>query len=161
MEAICSSYIRAQISCLNKKLKYSSEDHQKGSDLLFEQKSEVLLWGASSSRETVPVDSISVGEVSIPFSNVVKTLGVTFDDELSWNCMSQPLSDLVCLCIVAFSPTSDLWVKSVHTSPAKLQAALLSHWFCQSMITVMAFCRDCPKSRLNFYRQCKMLLQEL
>ena len=33
--------------------------------------------------------------------------------------------------------------------------------FCQSLTTVMAFCRDCPKSRLNVYRKCKMLLQEL
>ena len=68
--------------------------------------------------------------------------------------MSQPLSDLV------FS-TSDLWVKSVHTSPTKLQAALLSVWFCQSLTTAIAFCRDCPKNRLNVYRQCKILLQEL
>ena len=53
------------------------------------------------------------------------------------------------------------WVKSVHTSPTKLQAALLSVWFCQSLTTAIAFCRDCPKNRLNVYRQCKMLLQEL
>ena len=71
-----------------------------------------------------------------------------------WNNMSQPLSDLV------FS-TSDLWVKSIHTSPTKLQAALLSVWFCKSLTTAIAFCSDCPKSRLNVYRQCKMLLQEL
>ena len=43
----------------------------------------------------------------------------------------------------------------------KLQAALLSVWFCQSLTTAIAFCRDCPRNRLNVYRQCKMLLQEL
>ena len=46
---------------------------------LNEQKTEVLLCGPSSRRETVPVDCLSVGEVSIPFSNVVKTLAVTLD----------------------------------------------------------------------------------
>ena len=50
---------------------------------LNEQKTEVLLCGPSSRRETVPVDCLSVGEASIPFSNVVKTLGVTLDAELS------------------------------------------------------------------------------
>ena len=64
-------------------------------------------------------------------------------------------------CQILFFSTSDLWVKSVHTSPTKLQAALLSVWFCQSLTTAIAFCRDCPKNRLNVYRQCKMLLQEL
>ena len=53
------------------------------------------------------------------------------------------------------------YIKSVHTSPTKLQAALLSVWFCQSLTTAIAFCLDCPKNRLNVYRQCKMLLQEL
>ena len=33
--------------------------------------------------------------------------------------------------------------------------------FCQVLTTAMAFCRDCPPNRLNVYRQCKMLLQEL
>jgi len=46
-------------------------------------KTEVFLCGPSSRRETVPVDCLSVGEASIPFSNVVKTLGVTLDAELS------------------------------------------------------------------------------
>ena len=50
---------------------------------LNEQKTEVLLCGPSSRRETVPVDSLSVSEASILFSNVVKTLGVTLDAELS------------------------------------------------------------------------------
>ena len=69
--------------------------------------------------------------------------------------MSQPLSDLV------FS-TSDLWVKSVHTSPTKLQAALLSVWF---SVSKLDYCNSLlsglPRNRLNVYRQCKMLLQEL
>ena len=67
-----------------------------------------------------------------------------------WNNISQLLSDLV------FS-TSDLWVKSVHTSPTKLQAV----WFCQSLTTTVTFSQECPQNRLNIYRQCKMLLQEL
>ena len=50
---------------------------------LNEQKTEVLLCGPSSRRETVPVDCLSVGEASIPFSNIVKTLRVTLDAELS------------------------------------------------------------------------------
>ena len=60
-----------------------------------------------------------------------------------------------------FFSTSHLWVKSIQTSPAKLQAALLSVWFCQSLTTAMAFCLDCHKNRLNIDRQCKMLLREL
>jgi len=41
---------------------------------LSEQKTEVILCGPSSRSEAVPVDRLSVGEASIPFSNVVKTL---------------------------------------------------------------------------------------
>ena len=48
-----------------------------------------------SRRETVPVDCLSVGEASIPFSNVVKTLGVTLDAELS---MEQHVSAVVRSC---------------------------------------------------------------
>ena len=63
---------------------------------LNEQKTEVLLCGPSSRRETVPVDCLLVGrEASIPFSNVVKTLGVTLDAELS---MEQHVSDVVRSC---------------------------------------------------------------
>ena len=62
---------------------------------LSEQKTEVLLCGPSSRRETVPVDCLSVGEASIPFSNVVKTLGVTLDAELS---MEQHVSAVVRSC---------------------------------------------------------------
>ena len=59
---------------------------------LNEQKTEVLLCGPSSRTETVSVDCLSVGEASIPFSNVVKTLGVTLDAELS---MEQHVSAVV------------------------------------------------------------------
>ena len=62
---------------------------------LNEQKTEVLLCGPSSRRETVPVDCLSVGEASIPFSNVVKTLGVTLDAELS---MERHVSSVVRSC---------------------------------------------------------------
>ena len=62
---------------------------------LNEQKTEVLLCGPSSRRETVPVDCLSVGEASIPFSNVVKTLAVTLDAELS---MEQHVSAVVRTC---------------------------------------------------------------
>ena len=44
---------------------------------LNEQKTEVLHCGPPSRRESVPDDSLSVGEASIPFSSVVKTLAVT------------------------------------------------------------------------------------
>ena len=49
---------------------------------LNEQKTEVLLCGPPSS---VPVDSLLVGEASIPFSSVVKTLRVTLDAALSFD----------------------------------------------------------------------------
>ena len=62
---------------------------------LNEQKTEVLLCGPSSRRETVPVDCLSVGEESTPFSNVVKTLGVTLVAELS---MEQHVSAVVRSC---------------------------------------------------------------
>ena len=34
---------------------------------------------------SVPVDSLLVGETSIPFSIVVKTLGITLDDDFSFD----------------------------------------------------------------------------
>ena len=37
---------------------------------LNEQKTEVLLYGPPTRRESVPVDSLSIGEASIPFSSV-------------------------------------------------------------------------------------------
>ena len=63
---------------------------------LKEQNTEVLLCGPSSRRETVRVDCLSVGEASVPFSNVVKTLGVTLDAELS---MEQHVSAVVRSCL--------------------------------------------------------------
>ena len=50
-----------------------------------DQKTEVLLLGPPSKRESVPVDSLLVGEASISFSSVVKTLGVTLDAALSFD----------------------------------------------------------------------------
>ena len=52
---------------------------------LNEQKTEVLPCGSPSRRESVLVDSLLVGEASIPFSIVVKTLGVTLDAALSFD----------------------------------------------------------------------------
>ena len=49
---------------------------------LNEQKAEVLLCGPPSRRESVPVESLLVGEASIPFLSVVKTLGVTLDAQV-------------------------------------------------------------------------------
>ena len=62
---------------------------------LSEQKTEVFLCGPSVRRESVPVDCLLVGEASIPFSNVMKTLGVTLDTELS---MEQHVSAVVRSC---------------------------------------------------------------
>ena len=50
-----------------------------------EQKTEVLLCGPPSRRESVPVGSFLVDEASILFSSVVKTLGVTLDAALSFD----------------------------------------------------------------------------
>ena len=52
---------------------------------LNEQKTEVLLCRPPLRRESVPVDSLLVGEASIPFSSVVKTLRVTLDAALSFD----------------------------------------------------------------------------
>ena len=52
---------------------------------LNEQKTEVLLCRPPSRRESVPVGSLLVGKTSIPFYNVVKTLGVTLDAALSFD----------------------------------------------------------------------------
>ena len=57
---------------------------------LNEQKTEVLLCGPSSRRETVPAGCFSVGKESILFSNVVKHFGATPDAELS---MEQHIND--------------------------------------------------------------------
>ena len=44
---------------------------------LNEQKTEIRLYGPPSRRESSPFDSLSIGKASIPFFNVVKTLGET------------------------------------------------------------------------------------
>jgi hypothetical protein len=51
---------------------------------LNEDKTEVLLCGPPCRRESVPVDSLSVAGTTIPFSDVVKTLGVYFDADLNF-----------------------------------------------------------------------------
>ena len=68
--------------------------------------------------------------------------------------VSQPLSGPA-------SFVSDLWTKSVHTSLAKPQTVLLSHWFCQSWIFVIVFLLACSKHKSNIYRQHKMQQLEL
>ena len=62
---------------------------------LNKQKTDVLLCGSPSRRESVPVDSLLVGEASIPFSSVVKTPGVTLDVALS---LDQHVSAVVRSC---------------------------------------------------------------
>ena len=52
---------------------------------LNDQKTEVLLCGPESRRKGVPVDSLSVGDACIPFSDAVKTLGVFLDSDLSFD----------------------------------------------------------------------------
>ena len=52
---------------------------------LNEWKTEVLLCRPRYRRESVPVDSLMVGKASIPFTRLVKPLGVTFDAALSFD----------------------------------------------------------------------------
>ena len=113
-ESALSALINVESCCRQIKI-WMTENKLK----LNEQKTEVLICGSSSRRKTVPVDCLSVGEASIPFSNVVKTLGVTLDAELS---MEQHISAVVRSCFFHIRSL----VKSVRTSPTKLQAALLS-----------------------------------
>ena len=51
---------------------------------LNEDKTEVLLCGPPRRRECVPADSLCVGGSTVQFSDVVKTLGVYFDSDLSF-----------------------------------------------------------------------------
>jgi len=62
---------------------------------LNEQKTEVLVCGPPARRALVPVSSLSVGDASIPFASVVKTLGVFFDADL---CLEQHVSHIVRTC---------------------------------------------------------------
>ena len=103
------------------------------------QKTELLLFGPLFRRESVPVDCLAVGEASVTFSNAVNTLGVTLDAELTFDLS------------VVRSCFFHVWSlrKSVHISLSKLhvQAALLVHWFCQSLTTVViAFLLVCPNT---------------
>ena len=75
------------------------------------KKTKVLVCGPPTRRETVPVDSLSTGEASIPFSRVVETPGVTFDFDADLS-FEQQVSSLVRFC---FS----------HTSLAMQQTVLL------------------------------------
>ena len=74
---------------------------------LNEQKTEVLLLGPPSKRESVPVDSLLVGETSIPFSIVVKTLGVTLDADFSFD---QHVSAVVRSCFFHVRSLSSLFI---------------------------------------------------
>ena len=115
---------------------------------------EVFLCRPSSRRETVPVHCLSVGEASISFSNVVKTLAVTLDAELF---MEQHVSAVVRSCF--FLIRSMIKVRPYITYKAASSIAACLFVFGQILTTAMAFCLDCPRNRLNVYRQCKMLLQ--
>ena len=84
--------------------------------MLYEDKTEVLLCGPPSRRESLKLDedetdvlpsdqsgrtptfssnTISIGGTSIPFSNTIKTLGVYFDSDLSFE---QQVSSIVKSC---------------------------------------------------------------
>ena len=68
---------------------------------LNDQKIEVLLCGPPARRDKVPVDCLPVGDTSISFSRVVKTLGlgVLLDYDLSFNDHISPIVR-ACLCHV-------------------------------------------------------------
>ena len=121
---------------------------------LNEQKTEVLLCGPSSRRETVPVDRLSVGEVSIPFSNVVKTLGVTLDAEFY---MEQHVSAVVRSCFFHIRSLSKVRPYITYKAASSIAVCLILSKldYCNSLLSGL------PQNRLNVYRQCKMLLQEL
>ena len=63
--------------------------------MLNEQKAEIPLCGPPTRRESVPVDSLSIDEAFILFSNVAETLGVTFDSGLYFH---QHVSSVVRSC---------------------------------------------------------------
>ena len=101
---------------------------------LNEQKTEVLLCGPSSRRETVPVDCLSVGEASIPFSNVVKTLGVTLDAELS---MEQHVSAVVRSCFFHIRSLSKVrpYITYKAASSIAVCLILLKLDYCNSLLS--------------------------
>lgn len=64
---------------------------------LKEQKTEALLCGLPSRRESNPVDCLAVGEASILFCNIVKTQGVHLDADLSFDQhVSSVVRSMIC-----------------------------------------------------------------
>ena len=84
-----------------------------------EQKTEIFLCRPPSRGGSVPVDSLLVGEASIPFSSVVKTLGVTLDVALSFD---QHVSVVVRSCL--FHVRSLSKVRSYLTRKAAISIAV-------------------------------------
>ena len=99
---------------------------------LTEQKTEVLC-GPSSRRETVP-DCLSVGEASIPFSNVVKTLGVTLDAELS---MEQHVSAVVRSCFFHIGSLSKVRPHITYKAASSIAVCLILSKldYCNSLLS--------------------------
>ena len=102
----------------------------------------------------IEVVNMSVGEASIPFSNVVKTLGVTLDAELS---MEQHVSAIVRSCFFHIRSLSKVRPNITYKAAKGIAVCLILSKldYCNSLLLGL------PKNRLNVYRQCKMLLQEL
>ena len=101
---------------------------------LNEQKTEVLLCGPSSRRETVPVDCLSVGEGSIPFSNVVKTFGVTLDAELS---MEQHVLAVVRSCFFHIRSLSKIHPYITYKAASRIAVCLILSKldYCNSLLS--------------------------
>ena len=101
---------------------------------LKEKKTEVLLCGPSSRIETVPVDCLSVGEASIPFSNVVKTLGVTLDEELS---MEQHVSAVVRSCFFHIRSLSKVHPYITYKAASSIAVCLILSKldYCNSLLS--------------------------
>ena len=100
-----------------KKLKYSSVEHH------LEKK-----------RKNAPVDCLSVGEASIPFSNVVKTLGVTLDAELS---MEQHVSAVVRSCFFHIRSLSKVRPYITYKAASSIAVSLILSKldYCNSLLS--------------------------
>ena len=81
---------------------------------------EVLLCGPPTGRGSIPVDSVSNGEASNPFSSLVQSVGVTWTPIFPLISMSHPF---VRSCFFRVKSLSK--VRSYLT--ARLQTTLLSH----------------------------------
>ena len=90
---------------------------------LNKQKTDVLLCGSPSRRESVPVDSLLVGEASIAFSSVVKTLGETLDAASPFD---QHVSAIVRSCFFHVKSLSK--VRSYLTRKAANRIAVAQRW---------------------------------